>query len=119
MVVSLPRPERKDLAETPCAGRRAGAESRRNDGLGFRLGGANIDAAVFGEGRRIALAEKLRAERSGLLLTCDKPLWCDVTVGSFRLGSRRVRSVKCACEALASKTGAPAAASNRGEKYVS
>ena len=39
----------------------------RNEAVGFRDGGANIDA--LGEGRRAALPTAARTERSGLLLT--------------------------------------------------
>jgi hypothetical protein len=55
------------LAETPLAERLTGPESRRNDGDGFRLGGANIDAAAEGRGRRGTGCPTARAERSDTL----------------------------------------------------
>jgi hypothetical protein len=66
--LSRPR-ERWDFAATPpvTEGLRGGAVFSRNEAVGFRDGGANIDA--LGEGRRAALPTAARAERSGLLLT--------------------------------------------------
>lgn len=120
-----------------------GAESRKNampelDGL--RLGGANMELApATGAGRRCAPpaapADKpdlARKESSpppfnmpGMLPTLvwaavfNPPVDAAALPASFFFGSLRSRSVKCPCALGPSQGGAPAAASNLGDRYIS
>ena len=77
MELSLPRLDSIDVAAAPPAGLLVGPESRRNEGDGFRLGGANIEAAALDAGRRaMGWATVARAARSEpWLVDCASVFW--------------------------------------------